>query len=187
MNDISEDSSFSSPSPSYAIAPFVPIAAALVGIILGATALFISLSSKKGVETSPEGLDQFSTLQTRLNQAEMQLVQLSDMVSNNSDEIRTVSEQVQKALNDVSRSMAQLQAQVVAAPSSKPTATSQSSKSTASASGSFKNYSIQPGDTFSKIAQKYGISTQTLLTLNPGVDPKRLQVGQGIKVPDGQN
>ncbi len=185
MNDIAEEPSFNPPAPSYAITPFVPIAAALVGIILGATALFISLSGKKGGDTTPEGLDQVGALQARLTQAEMQLVQLVDIASNNSEEIRSVSDQVQKALNDVSRTMAQLQSQVVSA-GAKPAPASQS-KPSPTASGSYKNYSIQPGDTFSKIAQKYGISTQTLLTLNPGVDPKRLQVGQGVKVPDHQN
>lgn len=185
MNTISEESSFNPPAPSYAITPFVPIAAALVGIILGATALFISLSGKRGTEALPEGLEQLGTLQTRLSQVEMQLVQISDLASNNSEEIHSVSDQVQKALNDVSRTIAQLQSQVSTA-AAKQAPVSQS-KASSIAPGSYKNYSIQPGDTFSKIAQKYGISTQALLTLNPGVDPKRLQVGQGIKVPDGQS
>ncbi|HHV65693.1 MAG TPA: LysM peptidoglycan-binding domain-containing protein [Peptococcaceae bacterium] len=46
-----------------------------------------------------------------------------------------------------------------------------------------KRYVIKAGDTFSKLAQKYGLSTATLLALNPGVDPLNLQVGQIICLP----
>lgn len=186
MNDIAEEPSFTTTTNTYAIAPFVPIAVALVGVILGATALFISLSGKKGTEVSAEGLEPVSALQARLSQVEMQVVQLSDTSSNNTEEIRSMGDQVQKALNEASRTIAQLQAQITAGATTK-TPVSPQSKPVASASTSYKNYSIQSGDTFSKIAQNYGISTQTLLALNPGVDPKRLQVGQGIKVPDSKN
>ncbi|NLP44863.1 MAG: LysM peptidoglycan-binding domain-containing protein [Peptococcaceae bacterium] len=44
-------------------------------------------------------------------------------------------------------------------------------------------YVIQPGDTFSKISQRYGIPLRLLLSLNRGVDPNNLQIGQIICVP----
>lgn len=47
----------------------------------------------------------------------------------------------------------------------------------------FENYTIKSGDTLSKIALKYHINLQQLLTANPGIDPLKLQIGQVIKVP----
>lgn len=185
MNDIAEEPSFTTTPNTYAIAPFVPIAVALVGVILGATALFVSLSGKKPNDISGEGLEATTALQSRLSQVEMQLVQLSDTSSNNTEELRAMSDQVQKALNEASRSIAQLQSQM--STTSQPRAATASQQSAVASSTSYKNYSIQSGDTFSKIAQNHGISTQTLLALNPGVDPKRLQIGQGIKVPDSKH
>ena len=42
---------------------------------------------------------------------------------------------------------------------------------------------IQQGDTLWKLAQKYHTTVDTLLRLNPGVDPQNLQIGQKIRVP----
>jgi len=45
------------------------------------------------------------------------------------------------------------------------------------------DYTIAAGDTFSTIAPKFKVTTRALEAANPGVDPKRLQVGQKIKIP----
>jgi g-D-glutamyl-meso-diaminopimelate peptidase len=47
----------------------------------------------------------------------------------------------------------------------------------------FENYTIKSGDTLSKIALKYHINLQQLLTANPGSKPLNLQIGQVIRVP----
>lgn len=44
-------------------------------------------------------------------------------------------------------------------------------------------YIIQAGDTFSKLAQKYGLSVGRITALNPGADPLNLQAGQIICLP----
>ncbi len=49
--------------------------------------------------------------------------------------------------------------------------------------GSATTYNIQSGDNFAKIASAKGISLQALLDANPGVDPRRLQIGQAINIP----
>lgn len=43
-------------------------------------------------------------------------------------------------------------------------------------------YGVQSGDTLGSIAQKYSITVDELMTLNPGVDPTALSVGQKIRV-----
>lgn len=46
-----------------------------------------------------------------------------------------------------------------------------------------ENYLIQAGDTLSQIAQSHGVSLSDLIDLNQSVDPKRLQIGQTIRIP----
>ena len=42
--------------------------------------------------------------------------------------------------------------------------------------------SVEKGDTFSKIAEQYGISTQTLKKLNPDIEETKIQIGSDIRV-----
>lgn len=44
-------------------------------------------------------------------------------------------------------------------------------------------YTIQPGDTFFLIGQRFGVTVAALMAANPGVDPNRLVVGQRICIP----
>lgn len=46
-------------------------------------------------------------------------------------------------------------------------------------------YTIARGDTFATIAKKLGVPVSAVVNANPGVDPRRLQIGQVIKVPAG--
>ncbi|HHV27445.1 LysM peptidoglycan-binding domain-containing protein [Anaerosalibacter bizertensis] len=44
-------------------------------------------------------------------------------------------------------------------------------------------YTIRQGDTLYSIGQRYGVSVQSLLAANPGIDPNNLRIGQLICVP----
>jgi membrane-bound lytic murein transglycosylase D len=45
-----------------------------------------------------------------------------------------------------------------------------------------KYYTVKSGDTFSKIASKYGLSQSKLSKLNPGININKIRVGQKIRV-----
>jgi LysM repeat protein len=47
-------------------------------------------------------------------------------------------------------------------------------------------YTIKSGDSLAKIARANGVSLSDLEAANPGVDPKRLKVGQKINLPTKQ-
>ena len=60
------------------------------------------------------------------------------------------------------------------------------SSPSASAQSSFRTigtYSVKAGDTPASIARKYGIKLDSLLAANPGLDPRRMQVGQTLNIP----
>ncbi len=44
-------------------------------------------------------------------------------------------------------------------------------------------YRVQSGDTLDRIAQRLGVSVEVLRRMNPGVSPRRLSVGQVLRVP----
>jgi LysM repeat protein len=46
-----------------------------------------------------------------------------------------------------------------------------------------QTYTIQSGDTYYGIGQRFGVSMQAIKDANPGVEPTRLQVGQVINIP----
>ena len=49
--------------------------------------------------------------------------------------------------------------------------------------GSAQEHVIAKGDTFSDLAKKYGVSVKAIEAANPGVDPKKLKLGQKINIP----
>ncbi len=42
---------------------------------------------------------------------------------------------------------------------------------------------VQEGEILGTIARRYGVTVDDILALNPGLDPRRLRIGQEIKVP----
>jgi LysM repeat protein len=49
--------------------------------------------------------------------------------------------------------------------------------------GVAQDYKIAKGDTFATLATKFGVKAKEIQDANPGVDPKRLQIGQTIHIP----
>jgi len=43
-------------------------------------------------------------------------------------------------------------------------------------------YAVKSGDTLGSIAQKYGTTVDELMTLNPGIDPTALLIGQKLRI-----
>jgi spore coat assembly protein SafA len=49
------------------------------------------------------------------------------------------------------------------------------------------NYTIQSGDTMSRIAETHGVSLQELIKANPQIsNPSLIKPGQAVKIPSGQ-
>jgi len=46
-----------------------------------------------------------------------------------------------------------------------------------------RTHTIKTGDTLTSIASRYGVKLEALTSVNPGLDPRRMRVGQVINVP----
>ena len=46
-----------------------------------------------------------------------------------------------------------------------------------------QEYAIMPGDNFTFIAKKFGVSVKAVQDANPAMDPRKLQIGQKINIP----
>lgn len=60
------------------------------------------------------------------------------------------------------------------------------SQATHTARADSGGYRVQPGDTLSEIASHYGVSLQSLLDSNPGVQPERLRIGKSLVIPSSR-
>ncbi|HCR04260.1 MAG TPA: D-alanyl-D-alanine carboxypeptidase/D-alanyl-D-alanine-endopeptidase [Gemmatimonadetes bacterium] len=48
-----------------------------------------------------------------------------------------------------------------------------------------QTHRVRAGENFSVIARTYGVSLNGLITANPNLDPRRLQIGQRVRIPAG--
>ncbi len=49
--------------------------------------------------------------------------------------------------------------------------------------GAMQEAHVEPGDTLSRIAQRYGIGLTALMRANPNINPRRLKIWQKVKIP----
>jgi LysM repeat protein len=71
----------------------------------------------------------------------------------------------------------------VAAPSGSATQPRSGSTSPTPSARSGRTHTVQSGDTLMSIARRYGVKVTALQSANPGLDPKRMKVGQTLNLP----
>jgi LysM repeat protein len=67
--------------------------------------------------------------------------------------------------------------------SSSRTANSIASGNDSTVSGTVRTHTVKGGETPFLIAKKYGVKLEALMAANPSVDPRRLKVGQVLRIP----
>lgn len=197
----------------------VPLALALLAIVLGGAGLFFGLNANQRITPLTESVDegtsaaaridkQLSTLDTRITELSTQNRQLKETIQRlgressqtlrlanqagsgveaNRDELIKLAEKMAELASSGGRPAAV--ATVEASAGSGSTAVETSSEAVDEASsvsattGSASTYSIQAGDTLGRIATLKGVSLDALLEANPDADPRRLRIGQEIKIP----
>lgn len=185
---------------------WIPGALALLALVLGGAALFFALDASRRLapmsDSLAEGVSGVAGLEDRIGQLEEQIGELAEAteaLKARMQRASAYSSQSDKAINNLAeavnanRERMKEMFEALAGRGSKPSGGSAAAATNAGAgstdafsAGEGGSYSIQPGDTFAKIAQQMGVSLQALLDANPGVDPRRLRIGQTILLPSGE-
>ncbi|MCU0792127.1 MAG: LysM peptidoglycan-binding domain-containing protein [Opitutaceae bacterium] len=169
------------PSPSYL--PIAGLIAGLVGLLLGGIALANASKANKAVTEAQAAL---ATQSERINGFDSSIAAAqSTAESARSSSTKLVGE-VNSAFQQVATEMAKINGEIAKlqeAASKGGAAKAGAAKSTEPAVAGPGEYVIKSGDTFAKIARAQGVSLADIQSVNPGVDPSKLKVGQKIKLP----
>lgn len=164
---------------------------AVIAVVLAAVAL--SRASSLGKQ-----LDSVAALAARVDTMEASVKRVSDDSAKNVnnlrgtydryfDQINTEFANLRTQINKVSLDTKEMMDKAASAPAPKASSGGTGgSGAPAVAPGTLASdgtYVIKSGDTLSKIAASFGVSLAELQAANPGVDSRRLHVGQKIVVP----
>ena len=189
----------------------VAILIGIVGIVVGVTGIFLANQAQGEVKTLEARLsaqpDKTPELEGAIQDVNARLEKLGTEFVKLGRADRQLQENTQKAFTDVGKDITdnrkainematKLEELVQKLENYRPPARTTASTPSSGGSGGGETttapgevtpdgtYSIQSGDTLSKIASQFGISLSQLLAANPGVDPRRLRIGQRIVIPE---
>jgi LysM repeat protein len=147
----------------------------------------IETSSRKASDDAKRAVSRIATISSDTQRA-------FDNVGKELATLRTSVNRVTIEMKGLSGTTSSTRRSTTPTPSTtKPVAGSSSSTaSTGSASGppapvsqidADGTYTIKAGDTFARLSGLFGVSVQAIEAANPGVDPRRLRIGQKIYIP----
>lgn len=170
-----------------------PLAIGALSIVLGSAGLYFGLQAKKDLEPLLESAEKdrihIESSTQKVIDFEKRLSELAE--SNKETEsalkrIRIYGNERDKLLKELEAALKNCEAavaQVSSIPSIPISASSNGTVTPVVGSEGFGSYVIKSGDSFAKVSSQSGVALQKLLDANPGVDPKRLQIGQTIVIP----
>jgi LysM repeat protein len=183
MDTISQDT-----KPNYL--PILGLIIGLVGLVFAAFALVKVTSTNRALGEKIDAVSgRLDNIESTANSAEQLAQGAKNSVTSLQSQTQDGFNQIGGALTSIQDSIKKLQ-EVAKGPPPRP---AKAPKGTPSAEGSAPGtisadgtYTIKSGDSLAKIARANGISLADLTAANPGVNPKRLKVGQKINLPAKQ-
>ncbi len=189
---------------------FLPVALALAGILLGSVALYFSVS-KQAKPSDPnfsleidERIEELSLriealsaenqalknglarvveqTQTALTQVGREIASIHQQHAASRESMGKLAQAV-RPQNDTKKSADPILSSNGAALVKPANASPNGVAPLAPSKISGTYYTIQPGDTLTKVARRYAIPLQSLLDANPNINPKTLRIGQTILIP----
>lgn len=143
---------------------------AVLGCVLGLLGVFVGVQGQKAAKQASVDVQDLT----------MQLSSLSSEDQRLAYAIKDLEQRTKDAVIALEAKM----------PKTPPPSTNRVSKATGGAGGTAKTtsnqpgmYSIKPGDTLGKVAKEHGITVEAIEKANPGIDSRRLKIGQQIKIP----
>lgn len=124
--------------------------------------------------------DGIATLKTDFEELQANVKAEYSKLKNSVEQLIAHAKKTEARLNAIGGGSA---APATAAPSSTASDTRAPATAAPASSGTYK---VKKGDYPAKIAKDLGVSLKALLDANPGLDPKKLQIGQELKVPANQ-
>jgi LysM repeat protein len=166
---------------------YLPIAGVLVGVIALAVACFAAVkasSASKALAADSDEIAKIDTIESTANSAAQTAQTADTSIKTLNDSLRGDFDQITTKFGSIDASIAKLQESAKPAPRAKASKSAPAGE--ASAPGTVSSdgtYTVKSGDSLAKIARANGVSLADLEAANPGVDPKRLKVGQKINLP----
>jgi N-acetylmuramoyl-L-alanine amidase len=171
----------------------LPLALAVLAIVVGGAGLYFGLTVNKTVRPLAEAIhseqgtvamtaEQVDSLEAKIKELADQNKELNSALSR----LRAYGNERDKRLKALTLELNKQGERLTQAPRQNSSADiDQASAFNPTAVGA-GNYMIQAGDTLSKIATQSGVDLKALMDANPGVDPRRLRIGQAIVIPSNQ-
>lgn len=188
----------------------IPIALAVLAIVLGAAGLYFGFNANNRLNLVNTSIQESSTSSAEIEKSvtffDTRIAEFEEQISeqaNTINRLRAYSSQSEQAIKQLSGELNKNREQIVKmarhqneikaviAQMTAPLGTSSAESAEVSDSagqapattGKGRPYTIVSGDTFAKIAARFGVSVSAIIDANPDADPRRLAIGQKIVVP----
>ncbi|NCG08606.1 MAG: LysM peptidoglycan-binding domain-containing protein [Verrucomicrobia bacterium] len=168
----------------------LPLALAVLALVIGGAGLYFGLNANQALRSLQE---MRNTEEGALAKSAQEVANLKDSVKGLTDRnkdiesavsrLRAYGNERDKRIKNLTLEVDKKRDRTEAKADAIVGNASQSNSTAVSPTVAVGNYPIQSGDTFSSIASKSGVKLQALLDANPGVDPRRLRIGQTITIP----
>ena len=158
-------------------------AAGVLGLVLGAIGLQTGLKARKDVTRLEEKI---TTLNSDIATTYPTRAEVQQVVKDIGSGIGVLQEQIRADQAQLAILTQRVSAVKSPGKAEKGGAKEAKIADDSSPAGESGTYAIKSGDTFRTIAQQYGVGIQALVAANPGIDPRRLKIGQKIKLPAGK-
>ena len=169
-------------------------AIAVLGFGIGVTALILGIFAMKKAgdisTTMSDKIEKAAALSLEIkklsDRTDALALQLEDLKSGDGSRVENLAKQTQSAIEENRTAIAEISkrpAAVIRQSASQAEAKQTDTEASAATDGSQKIHVIASGDTFAKIAPKYGVSIEAILKANPDLNPARLKIGQKVVIP----
>lgn len=152
----------------------------VAGVIVGVLALLVG--GYGAIKAS--GLQKVVTAQeekvAKIDGIESQLGSTAATADKSAKDIGSLSRTTQEAFNTVAADLGNIHASITKLEEARKAPAGKGHADVVAGPG---EYVIKAGDTFSKIGKARGFTGADVASVNPGVDPSHLKVGQKIKLP----
>ncbi len=173
MDTLSRDSSSGSSS-------IMPLAGVILGVIALLLGIFTMVKANKLEKTVAAHGDEIAKIGSIENEVRA-------AATKTDADMKNLRDGIQNALNQVGTEIGAMKAQITKLEEAAKKAPVANTKGGKAAPTGVRNadgtYTVAAGDTPSKIARKFGVSVDSILAENPGLNPSGLKVGQKIKLP----